>query len=89
VADFTTGIIGDGEHRTAVPRGGVYFEAGFAQGLGIPVIWTCRSDQISHVHFDTRQFNHILWTTPEDLKVRLFNRIGAVVGLGLRQQLQI
>ncbi len=27
-------------------RGGVYFEAGFAHGLGIPVIWTCREDQL-------------------------------------------
>lgn len=25
-------------------RGGVYFEAGFAYGLGIPVIWTCHED---------------------------------------------
>ena len=25
-------------------RGGVYFEAGFAFGLGIPVIWSCKSD---------------------------------------------
>jgi nucleoside 2-deoxyribosyltransferase len=25
-------------------RGGVYFEAGFAYGLGIPVIWTCHKD---------------------------------------------
>ena len=25
-------------------RGGVYFEAGFAMGLGIPVIFTCRKD---------------------------------------------
>jgi len=25
-------------------RGGVYFEAGFAYGLGIPVIYTCRND---------------------------------------------
>ena len=25
-------------------RGGVYFEAGFAYGLGLPVIWTCRKD---------------------------------------------
>ncbi len=25
-------------------RGGVYFEAGFAYGLGLPVIWTCRED---------------------------------------------
>jgi nucleoside 2-deoxyribosyltransferase len=25
-------------------RGGVYFEAGFAMGLGIPVIWSCRKN---------------------------------------------
>ncbi|MBA7557631.1 hypothetical protein ES705_50395 [subsurface metagenome] len=25
-------------------RGGVYFEAGFALGCGIPLIWTCRKD---------------------------------------------
>ncbi len=25
-------------------RGGVYFEAGFAYGLGLPVIYTCRKD---------------------------------------------
>jgi nucleoside 2-deoxyribosyltransferase len=25
-------------------RGGVYFEAGFAYGLGLPVIYTCRYD---------------------------------------------
>lgn len=25
-------------------RGGVYFEAGFAYGRGLPVIWTCRED---------------------------------------------
>jgi hypothetical protein len=27
-------------------RGGVYFEAGFAMGLGLPVIWTCRKDDM-------------------------------------------
>ena len=25
-------------------RNGVYFEAGFAMGLSIPTIWTCRDD---------------------------------------------
>ena len=36
-------------------RGGVYFEAGFAKGLGLEVIWLCRKDEIGEVHFDTRQ----------------------------------
>ena len=60
-------------------RGGVYFEAGFALGLGIPVIWTCRKDQIDQVHFDTRQYNHLLWDNPADLRARLRDRILAVV----------
>lgn len=60
-------------------RGGVYFEAGFAMGLGIPVIWTCRSDDIGEAHFDTRQYNHIVWDGPDDLKEKLINRITATV----------
>ncbi len=38
-------------------RGGVYFEAGFAMGLDIPVFWTCRKDEMDKLHFDIRQFN--------------------------------
>jgi hypothetical protein len=80
VAYFTCGVIELSGTSTAVARGGVYFEAGFAIGLGIPVIWTVRSDLINHVHFDTRQYNHITWSTPEDLRKGLSNRIGAVIG---------
>lgn len=82
IADFTCGLLRDGDKLTPIPRGGVYYEAGFAQGLGIPVIWSCREDHIGHVHFDTRQFNHITWTTPEDLRKKLKNRIGSVIGDG-------
>ncbi len=60
-------------------RGGVYFEAGFAMGLGIPVIWTCRKNHAKKLHFDTRQYNHIIWDTPEDLKIKLTNRIAATL----------
>jgi hypothetical protein len=42
-------------------RGGVYFEAGYAMGLGLPVIWLCRKDYFKDLHFDTRQYNHIEW----------------------------
>lgn len=82
VADFTCGMVDEGGKVVAIPRGGVYYEAGFAQGLGIPVIWMCRQDHIEHVHFDTRQFNHITWTDAEDLRGKLKNRIGAVLGDG-------
>lgn len=56
-------------------RGGVYFEAGFAKGLGIDVIWTCRKNDLQNLHFDTRQFNHISWETLDDLYNGLINRI--------------
>ncbi len=52
-------------------RGGVYYEAGFAKGLGIPVIWTCHEDAVENLHFDTRQYNHIVWREPEDLRSQL------------------
>ena len=63
-------------------RGGVYFEAGYALGLNIPVFWTCRRDHMHDLHFDIRQFNCIDWGSPDDLAARLSKRIEAVVGLG-------
>ena len=60
-------------------RQGVYFEGGFALGLGITVIWTCREGDIESAHFDTRQYNHIVWTDPEDLRKRLIDRIEATL----------
>lgn len=65
-------------------RGGVYYEAGLAHGLGLPVIWTCKSELIKDIHFDTRQYNHILWDMDELEKfgTKLERRIRAVVGQG-------
>ena len=74
VADFTQGEDG--------ARGGVYYEAGFAHGLGIEVIFTCREDALQNVHFDTRQYNHIVWKTPKELRQGLAERISAVIGDG-------
>ena len=59
---------------------GVYFEAGYALGLGKPVIWICRNDDIENVHFDTRQYNHIVWESGKDLYEKLVNRIIALFG---------
>jgi nucleoside 2-deoxyribosyltransferase len=69
-------------------RGGVYFEAGFAMGLALPVFWTCRQDDLSNLHFDIRQYNCIDWTTPADLAVRLKRRIEAIIGPGPIRQTQ-
>jgi nucleoside 2-deoxyribosyltransferase len=65
-------------------RGGVYFEAGYAMGRGLPVIWTCRQDEIEKLHFDIRQYNCIDWTKPADLRQRLETRIEALLGRGPR-----
>jgi hypothetical protein len=61
-------------------RTGVFFEAGVGLGLGTPVVWTCREDFVPELskHFDTRQYNHLAWKDPADLKVRLRTRIEVV-----------
>ncbi|MCD7878891.1 MAG: nucleoside 2-deoxyribosyltransferase [Candidatus Gastranaerophilales bacterium] len=70
-------------------RGGVYFEAGFAYGLGIPVIYTCHEKWlksnaelgIEGVHFDLNHRNIILWNDNnlESFKNNLINRINATI----------
>jgi len=60
-------------------RGGVYFEAGYGMGQGKPVIFTVRKDDVETLHFDTRQYNHIVYESPEDLCKRLYNRIRATI----------
>jgi len=67
VADFTG-------HRP-----NVYYEAGLADGLGIPVIRTVRRSDSSDLHFDTRQYSHLVWETPEDLREQLRRRIEFVL----------
>lgn len=74
-------------------RGGVYFEAGFAYGLGIPVIYTCNSNWLDTikdntgkiiregVHFDLSHRNMILWDYDnlDEFKNALRKRIEAVI----------
>jgi len=75
VADFTS------------RRGGVYFEAGFALGLGKPVIWTIRERELKRVHFDTRQYCFVPWDFGDLSKFRrdLQFRIEATIGKGPSQ----
>lgn len=70
VADFTNN------------RGGVYYEAGFAHGLGLPVVFMCREGDA--LHFDIRQYNCIFWTPEklEEAQSQLKNRILATLGQG-------
>lgn len=50
-------LIADLTHRNA----GAYWEAGFAEGLGMPVIFTCKESTIENVHFDARNCQIVPW----------------------------
>ena len=70
-------------------RGGVYYEAGFALGLGVPVFTLCRSDctegdDNTRVHFDVRHLNLLTWDPQKLTKLTedLEARIVAVLGPG-------
>ena len=67
VADFT-------DHRR-----GVYYEAGFARGLGIPVIFTCKKEAIKDAHFDTEHYSHLKWENETDLYQQLLNWISLTI----------
>lgn len=67
---------------------GAYFEAGFAMGIGIPVVWTCSRGEVEakQVHFDTRQYSIVTWTGDDwsDFVGRLSVRITSLLGQGPR-----
>lgn len=64
---------------------GAYFEAGYAQGLGRPIIRCCKEEwfdekdengnKINALHFDVQHYNTIIWKDHEDLCERLKNNI--------------
>jgi nucleoside 2-deoxyribosyltransferase len=65
---------------------GAYFEAGFARGLGIHVIYTVQDKHlhgnklkgkahIEGVHFDVGHYNAVVWSDPDDLREKLEYRI--------------
>ena len=77
VADFTCPSFTVDEKKHHEVRGNVYYEAGFAKGLGIPVIFTCNKKSEVAMQFDTRQYNHILWENHAELAEKLKQRIRA------------
>lgn len=60
-------------------RTAVYYEAGYAMGMKIPVIWTCRADQVADICFDVSQHPFILWNTPEELADKIVKRLKAIL----------
>jgi nucleoside 2-deoxyribosyltransferase len=71
-------------------RGGVYYEAGFALGLGKTVIHSCREEQLDspdreqRLHFDVAHLKMIPWKADQldDYAEKLENHIVAVFGRG-------
>lgn len=67
---------------------GVYYEAGFARGLNIPVINLCNKEcfesKENKVHFDTNHYPFLLWEWDkgEDISNKLRTRIEATIGKG-------
>lgn len=58
---------------------GAYFEAGYALGRGLKVIYTCRADHFEEVHFDLKNMQIIKYATPEALREALSLKIQAVI----------
>ena len=82
-------LVADMTHGNRGARGGVYYEAGFAHGLGLEVIFSCRKDMVKELHFDTRQYYHIVWETPDDLRIGLLNRIRSRIGDGAGKRIAL
>ena len=68
IADLTSLPETETDPCTGV-RGGVYYEAGYAAGLGLQVILTCREDATARIHFDLKQFLGIFWKKTDDGKL--------------------
>ncbi len=62
---------------------GAYWEAGFALGLGLPVIYTCEAATFEkeRTHFDTNHFHTIKWdhANPQEAANRLRDTIRATL----------
>lgn len=61
-------------------RAGVYYEAGFAAGQGIPVIHICKDTDFDSRHFDVKTYNTIKYNNDVDLCKKLVSRIEGTIG---------
>ncbi|MGG4554811.1 hypothetical protein [Paenibacillus humicus] len=55
---------------------GVYFAAGYALGLNIPVIWTVKSSEAEMLPVRFKEIRPIVWDTAEELAAFLQQRLG-------------
>lgn len=63
---------------------GVYYEAGYAKGIGKTVIYTCQQDDFANLHFDIKQIQFVVWADAENLKKKLQEQI-IKSGLGVNK----
>jgi hypothetical protein len=56
---------------------GIYFESAYALGMGKPVIYVCEEKEFAKAHFDIKQLQHIIYSTPEELEKKLIDKIEA------------
>ena len=69
-------------------RSGVYYEAGFASGQGIPVVHTCRFDYMNQLHFDVKTINTIGYSDSAGLADALTGRVVPTIGWYVETQKQ-
>lgn len=66
--------------------GGLWFEAGFAAGCGVPVLWTCRDDEALRsalsLDLESAPSGFLFWKTTEELRDGLTERIGVLLAGG-------
>jgi hypothetical protein len=65
-ADGTVRVVDFTYHRPSV-----YYEAGFAHGIGRDVICTCRQGSKAGLHFNVRHLGQIIWNDAADLRTAL------------------
>lgn len=59
---------------------GVYFEHGYAWGMGKKVIMTVKESEMADLHFDVSHYPFIVWKDYEDLRIRLQAKIESWIG---------
>ncbi len=74
-------IICDLTSESGKPRGSVYFEAGYAKGIGRDVIFTCNKALEKEMAFDIRQYPIIFWekNNMEDFIKKLKDKIKGTI----------
>jgi hypothetical protein len=90
IADLTCMPEEDSETKvTGGVRGGVYWEAGMAYGMGKPVIQTCMATEESNrrIHFDLKQYRTIFWKEDELITDSIINLINPVKNPSFAQEL--